>query len=463
MIKEKRSFTEGPLFFRIILFTLPILATGVLQVLYNMADSIIVGKFSGDPNALAAVGSVSAVNALIVNFAIGIAVGAGIVIAQLFGAKRYDEGSRAAHTAMTFSVYAGIVTAIVGFAVAPYALELMKIKEEIISQSELYMRVLMLGVPALSVYNFGASILRSVGDSKTPLIILSCSGLMNVLLNLLFVIGFGMTVDGVALATVISQYASAIAIVYILVKRKDECYSICIKNLRIHSNLLKRMLRIGVPTGFQSAMFNLANSFIMSAVNTFPTAVVSGYAIAANIEAVTYTSMNCFQQASMTFTGQNYGAGKNDRVKRVLAYSMIQVIFVGVLISQIELLFGESLASLYISADDPNRAAVIEATMEIMRIMLATYFLCGMMEVLSGALRGIGCSIVPMIVSLVGACVLRLIWIYAIFFPSESLSTITHLLLAFPISWVITVTAHFITVLIMWKKKKILGKSKQIS
>lgn len=317
MTKIKRDFTEGPLFFRITLFALPIMATGILQVLYNMADSIIVGKFSGDPNALAAVGSTGPVNTLLVNLFLGIAIGAGIVVAQNFGAKRYDEVSKAAHTAMTFSVFIGLALGAIGFAATPYVLKFIGIRPEFIDQSTLYLRILMCGLPANAIYNFGASILRSVGDSKTPLIILSSTGLLNVGLNLVFVLGFGMTVDGVALATICSQYVSAILVVTVLVKRKSEPYSIKFSRLGIDGRLLRRMLRIGIPSGLSSCMYSIANIAIMSAINTFPPASVSAYSISANIEGVTYTAMNCFQHASMTFTGQNFGAKKNDRIKKV--------------------------------------------------------------------------------------------------------------------------------------------------
>ncbi len=461
MTKAKRDFTEGPLFCKIFLFALPIMLTGILQVFYNMADSMIVGKFSGDPNALAAVGSTSSLNNLLVNLIMGTAVGAGIVISQFYGAKRYEDVSKSAHTAMTFSIIAGLSVAIIGFIFAPYLLSLIGIREEIIDKSTLYLRIIMCGVPASSVYNYGASILRSIGDSKTPLFILSGSGLLNVGLNIVFVICFNMTVDGVALATIISQYLSASLIIFILIRRKNECYSINIKQLKIHSYALKRMLRIGIPSGLQSCMFSIANIFIISSVNTFPTTTVSAYSIANNIDGVTYTSMNCFQQAAMTFTGQNYGANKKDRVKKVLIYSLIQVFLIGFLISRIELLLAEPIVSLFISTDDLNRDIVISTTVEIMTVLLTFYFSCGMMEVFAGSLRGFGCSITPMIVSLAGAFVVRLIWIYAIFFPSESMNSIGELLYAFPISWFLTMLAHAITLMIFWKKFGIFKKSEK--
>ena len=458
MTKIKRDFTEGPLFFRITLFALPIMATGILQVLYNMADSMIVGKFSSDPNALAAVGSTGPVNNLLINLFMGIAIGAGIVVAQNFGAKRYSDVSDAAHTAITFSLFIGIVLGTIGFIISPYILSFIGIRPEFIDQSTLYMRIIMCGLPASSVYNFGASILRSVGDSKTPLIILSLSGLLNVALNLVFVLGFNMSVDGVALATIVSQYLSAVIVVVLLVKRRGEPYSIKFKQLKIHTRLLKRMLKIGVPSALSSCMYSIANIAIMSAINTFPPASVSAYSISSNIEGITYTSMNCFQQASMTFTGQNYGAKKNDRIKKVFIFSIIQVAFIGILMGQTEILFGEQLANLYINADDPNKALVIAETQDLLKVMLSCYFLCGIMEVCSGALRGLGYATITLVNSLVFACAVRLIWIYLIFFKVDSLDTMSELVLAFPISWIITNTAHVLCILYIWRKEGIWKK-----
>lgn len=458
MAKLKRNFTEGPLFFRITLFALPIMANGILQVFYNMADNIVVGKFSGETLALAAVGSTGPVTNLIVNLFLGISIGAGIISSQLFGANRMEDFSKASHTAMTFSLFIGLALGLLGFLLAPQILALMGVREEYIHLSILYLRIVMCGIPASSIYNFGAAILRSVGDSKTPLIVLSLSGLLNVALNLFFVLVLKMTVDGVALATIISQYLSSFLIVLLMIKRKDAPYRLKFSNLKIDKNLLKKMLRIGIPSGLQSSLFSLANIAIISAVNTFPATVVSAYTIAANIEGLTYTSMHCYQQASMTFTGQNYGAYKPDRIKKVLFYSMLQVAIIGIFVGQMEILFSKQLINLYLGADDPNRHLIIPQAESLIKIMLTFYFLCGVMEVLSGALRGLGCSIIPMIVSLIGACVFRLVWIYGIFFPLDIFSTIEELIYCYPISWIITMIAHFVTLMVFWKKFGILKK-----
>lgn len=458
MAKLKRNFTEGPLFFRIALFALPIMANGILQVFYNMADNMVVGKFSNEPFALAAVGSTGPVTSLIINLFLGITIGAGIISSQLFGANKTEEVSKASHTAMTFSIIIGLALGFIGFVFAPQILSLMGVREEYKHLSVLYLRIIMCGLPASSIYNFGAAIVRSVGDSKTPVIILSLSGLLNVGLNLFFVLVLKMTVDGVALATIISQYLSAFFIIFAMVKRKDMPYALNLKKLKINKELLKKMLRIGIPSAIQSSMFSFANMAIMSAVNTFPATVVSAYTIAANIEGLTYTAMHSYQQTTITFTGQNYGANKPVRIKKVFAYSIAQVAFVGILVGQLELLFGNPLISLYVNSSDPNIDLVIPQAMSLMKIMLTFYFLCGIMEIISGALRGLGCSIIPMIVSLIGACVFRLVWIYGIFFPLDIFSTIEELIYCYPLSWILTIIAHLTTLIVYWKKFGILKK-----
>ena len=464
MNKNKRDFTEGPLFFKIFLFALPIMATGLLQVFYNMADKIVVGRFSGDPLALAAVGSVGTLNTLLVNLTLGIAVGGGIVVSQLFGAKKHSEVSDAVHTALTFSVFAGLFMGALGFIISPYVLELLGTKPELIDNANLYFRITMLGFPASMIYNFAASIIRSVGDSKTPLIILSISGLLNVLLNILFVLAFHMTVDGVAYATVLSQVASAVMIVWVFFIRKDECYALKPRRLRIHKPHLLRMLRIGIPSGLTSSVYSIANLALTGAVNTFSPAVVSANSIAGSVEGFTYTAMNCFQQSSMTFTGQNFGAKRYDRVRRVYFYSLIQVLLIGIFMGQIQLAFGEELALLYIDPTDPNRAEVLAHTMDILKVILSTYFLCGILEVSSGALRGLGCTMVTMIVSFIFACGVRLSYIFLVFFNVDALDTIGELNYAFPISWTTTIIAYLVAMAIVWRRfgisKK--GQNKQI-
>ena len=435
MLKSKirPSFTDGPIFTRMLLFVIPLMLTGVLQQLYNMADNIVVGQFSGDPDALAAVGSTSSLTALIINFLLGIGAGSSVVIAQFFGARDEKNVSRTVHTAMTFSFIGGLVFMAIGLVCAKPALTLMGTNEDLLEKAVLYMTIICLGIPASSVYNFGASILRSVGDSKTALYILSISGVINVLLNLFFVIVCNMSVAGVALATIISQYVSAISVAIILIKRKGVCYNLNFRKLKIEKPLLVRIMGFGIPIALQSSLFSLSNIVFTSAVNTFPKHTISAKTIAFNIETITYTAMNAFSQAAMTFTAQNYGAKKYKRLNRIVLFATLSVTAVGILISQTEIFFGRDLALLYIESADPNKEAVISDVLEIFKTMLATYFLCGIMEVMSGVLKGIGYSMSSMICSLIGLGI-RVGWVLFVT-PTERFHTIFGLVVAYPLSW----------------------------
>ena len=449
--RTKRNLTEGPLFIPMIQFVIPIILTGMLQILYNMADNIVVGQFSGDELALAAVGSTSSLSNLIVNLLMGIAGGAGVVIAQSFGAKDYNRLSRAVHTSVMFSLIGGIAFCAIGLIISRPALELMSTKAELMSRALLYMRIICAGIPAMSVYNFGAATLRSVGDSKTPLFILSLSGLCNVLLNLFFVIVCKMSVGGVALATILAQYMSAISVTVILFKRKGMPYSLSKDEMKIDKDILKQILKLGLPAGFQGTLFSISNIILTAGINTLPTTDISGKTIAINIEGLVHTSMNSYLHAAMTFTGQNYGARKPDRIKKSIIYSLIQVTFVGVVGGQLLNLFAKPLANLYIDQLDPNKDAVLDAAVELMAFMLAVYFLCGIMDTLSGALRGLGYSTIPMVVSIGAICVLRAIWVY-VFFPTERFHTLIGIYTIYPISWLIGVISMIIALLVLFKR-----------
>ncbi len=440
MVKTKKNITEGPIFVNLFKFALPIMATGILQLLYNMADNIVVGRFSGDSTALAAVGSTGTLNVLIVNILVGLAGGATVCISQAYGAKNDSIVSRAAHTGMVFAFVGGIAFMILGLVVCRPGLELMNTKPDVIDNAELYMRIICIGIPAVSVYNLGAAILRAVGDSRSPLVILSVSGLVNVVLNFVFVLGFKMSVAGVAIATVVSQYASAIWVVGLLTYRGDECYGLSRKKLCFDVKLFARMMSLGIPVAIQNSLFAISNLLVSVARNDFDTITVTAGTIAGNIDGITYTAMNCFFHAVLTFTGQNYGAGKLDRVKKTLIYGLIQVVAVGIVVGYSELLFSEQLIGLYVGADDPNREAVVAVSKRIMTVVLAAYFLCGIMEVCQGFLRGLGYSFGPMVIVLIGACVLRIVWIF-VFFPMDSFHTIGWLMMCYPISWIPTNTA----------------------
>jgi putative MATE family efflux protein len=449
--KAKRNLTEGPLFLPMIQFVVPTILTGMLQIFYNMADNIVVGRFSGDSLALAAVGSTSSLSNLIVNLLMGVAGGAGVVIAQSYGAKNDEKLTRAVHTSVVFSIIGGIVFCIIGLLISGPALTLMDTKDELMSRALLYMRIICIGIPGMSVYNFGAATLRSLGDSKTPLFILSLSGLSNVLLNLFFVIVCKMSVSGVAIATIISQYISAVAVISILIHRKGMPYTLNKEMLKIDSDILKEILRLGLPAGFQGTLFSISNILLTSGMNTLPTTDISGKTIAINIEGLVHTAMNSYLHAAMTFTGQNYGARKPDRIKKSIIYAVIQVTIIGFVGGQILNLFAKPLASLYIDAADPNKEAVLSAAMELMSFMLAVYFMCGIMDTLSGALRGLGYSMIPMVVSIGAICVLRAIWVFFVF-PTEKFHSLIGIYTIYPISWFLGLAALAIALLILFKK-----------
>lgn len=461
MIKsDKRDLTEGPLFFKIIAFAIPIMLTGILQSLYTMADNIVVGKFSGDPNALAAVGSTSSLVNLIINMLIGISAGASIVVSHAYGARQDRMLSRAVHTAMSFSVIGGLAFMLVALLVSRPALALMGTQTALIDSATLYMRIIACGIPALAVYNFAAAILRSVGDSRTPLYILSSSGLINVILNLFFVIICGMSVDGVAYATIISQYLSAAVATGVLIKRGSLSYGLRFKELGIDGTILGRILRFGIPASLQSSLFGISNVIITSAINGFEQAVISAKTIAGNIEGIIYVTLNSYMHASMTAAGQNFGAGKRDRIKKSVLYCLIQVTVIGIVGGCIMLAFGEGLANLFVDPLDPAKDVVIARAMDQMSILLTTYFICGIMESLSGSLRGLGYSISPMVMCIGGVCGLRILWVLTAF-RLDTFHTPVGLFTIYPISWAVTSAMLALVLVFALKKRKNVNKDLQ--
>ncbi len=456
--KKKRDLTEGPIFTQLLLFVIPIVLTGILQVAYNMADNIVVGKFSGDENALGAVGSTASVTTLMINVLIAIASGAGVVIAQSHGAKDDKAVSRTVHTAMGLSVVMGFAFAALGLLFCKPLLSLMGTQDIFFDNAVLYMVIICAGLPASAIYNFGAAILRSIGDSKTSLYILAVSGLVNVALNLVFVCVFGMTVDGVALATIVSQYISAVWIVLVLMRRRGVSYNLNLKKIRLEVPVIKRIMRIGLPIAFQSVLFSVSNIVVTASLNTFPPAVVNAKTIAFNIEGITYTAMNGFSNAAMTFVGQNFGARKYSRINKASLYAIIQVAVVGIAIAQGEIFFGEELANLYIDKSNSNGPAVVGAVQEIFSIMLATYFLCGIMEVMSGVLKALGFSTISMIACLVGLA-FRVAWLLFVV-PTERFHTIFGLFLSYTLSWVLTIILLIICFIYAWRKLGIMRGAK---
>ena len=431
----REQMLEGPLLGKIIIYTLPIMATGILQLLFNAADMVVVGRYAGDI-ALAAVGATGSIINLIINLFIGLSVGTSVCVAHCCGSKDAEGLSRVIHTSVLTSVIMGVFVFLIGFFGARTFLELMGTPEDVIDLSTLYMQIYFVGVPSSLVYNFGASILRSSGDTNRPLIFLTIAGVLNVILNLFFVIAFGMSVDGVAWATVVSQTVSAVLVISYLIRTKSDIH-LDPRKLKIHSHELKNIIRIGLPAGFQGAMFSISNVIIQSSVNSFGSVFMSGNSAAANIEGFVYVSMNSFHQASLTFTGQNVGAGKFDRIDRVLYSCLLCVTVAGVLFGSLVLLFRYPLLQIYL----PESPEAVEAGISRFMVIITTYFTCGMMDALSGSLRGTGSSFIPMIITILSICVLRIIWIYTVF---AAFRTPFTLFLSYPVSWVICIICQFI-------------------
>ena len=432
--KEKNNdLTSGPLTIKIIKFIIPLMLTGILQLLYNAADSIVVGHYDGS-SALAAVSSVGALINLLVNAFMGLSVGAAVVVAQDYGAKDYEGVSKTVHTSYLISIIGGIVVGAIGLIFSRQFLILMGSPEDVLPLSTEYLMIYFAGTPANMAYNFGASILRSVGDTKRPLYFLTISGLVNVVLNLVLVIVFHMGVAGVAYATIISQILSAVMVIVYMMKSKD-CVRFVPKKMRIHGDKLKKMLYIGLPAGFQGTVFSLSNVVIQSAVNSFGSLVMAGNGAASSLEGFTYTAMNSVYQASLTFVGQNVGAKKYDRINKVQGVCLVLVTIIGLVFGVTTYCLGEPLLSIYL----PNDPEAIPYGIIRMSYIALPYFLCGMMEVMVGGQRGMGMSFIPMINALLGSCVLRIVWISTVFAADPTLFT---LYISYPISWIVTTLAH---------------------
>ena len=445
-MRQKKDLTTGPVFSQMIRYALPIMLTGILQLLYNAADTVVVGRFSPESEtSLAAVGSTGALTNLILNLILGLSAGATVVVAQAYGAKDQERVEKAVHTSIAVSVIGGLAFSVVGLVGARFFLTLMDSPADVIDKATLYMRICFIGVPANILYNFGSSILRAAGDTKRPLIILSSTGVINVLLNLLLVIVFGLDVAGVAIATITAQYLSAIAVIFILM-RSDDCIRLVLRNIAVDKEILVNIARIGIPSGIQGSMFSISNVIIQSAVNSLPTHMIAGNTIAANLGGFTYTVNNSFFHATLAFTGQNYGAKNYSRVNRVLIVGIVQVILVGFTFGMCEFLLGEPLAGLY-----NKDTEVIAAAVYRMSIMLPTYFTCGIMEVLAASLRGMGYSLVPMISAVFGACIIRSWWTIVVF---GAYGTAFSLYISYPISWVLTILLHAITLIVVKKRQK---------
>lgn len=442
--KYEMDMCNGPILTKMLRFALPLMLSSVLQLLFNAADVVVVGKFAGD-NSLAAVGCTGSLVNLMINLFVGLSVGANVMTARHYGAKQEEELSDTVHTAMLLAVIGGGILTVVGMVFTGPILELMQTPEPVLPLATLYLRIYFGGMLANMIYNFGSAILRAVGDTKRPMYYLSAAGVINVILNLVFVIIFKLDVAGVAIATVISQCISAALVIRCMIRDKGAVH-LNLKELRINGTEFKNILRIGLPAGLQGCVFSLSNVVIQSSINGFGETVVSGSAASSNLEGFVYVAMNAFHHATLSFISQNFGAGKYSRIKRVMICGLSCVMVAGLVLGNLEVLFGRKLLSIYTSSPE-----VIEAGIIRLRINNTLYCLCGMMDVMVGVLRGIGYSVMPMIVSLLGACGTRLLWIATVF-QIERFHTIEAVYIAYPISWFLTFAAHFICFLVVKKK-----------
>ncbi|HIY63587.1 MAG TPA: MATE family efflux transporter [Candidatus Mediterraneibacter stercoripullorum] len=427
--KYEIDMCNGSIMDKLISFSLPLMLSSILQLMFNAVDIIVVGRFSGS-QALAAVGSTTALINIFTNLFIGISLGANVLAAHYYAAGRDKEMSEAVHTAITLALISGIIMAFVGAAASRLALELMDTPANVIDLSVTYMRIYFMGMPFFMLYNYGAAILRAVGDTKRPLIFLAVAGMANVVLDLLLVIVIPLGVAGVAIGTVTSQFVSCILVLWCL-HRTEGSYQLRFSRLTIKWTYLKRIFQVGIPAGIQSTVINFSNAMLQSSVNSFGSTAMAGYTAANNILGFLYVAVNAVTQACMSFTSQNYSVGKQKRMDRVLADCMILSAGVAVVLGVGAYVFGSRLLGIYTSEAD-----VIQCGLEILSITTVPYFLCGIMDLIPGALRGMGHSGVPMVLSVIGTVGTRILWIY-VFFPQHR--SLYFLFISYPASWIATI------------------------
>lgn len=449
MIKTKKSTYEidmlhGPLISKVLLYAAPLILSGVLQLAFNAVDLIVVGQFAGS-NAMGAVGCTSSLTNLIVSLFIGISAGVNVLVARFYGANQEKDLKEVVHTAIALSVIGGALLAVIGIVISKPVLMLMDTPEELLDYAATYMRIYFAGMPFIMLYNFGSAILRGVGDSRRPLYYILAAGIVNVILNIIFVKFFYMETAGVALGTVLSQLVSVVLLIHTLLTT-DRPYKLILKELKISGDKLGMMLRIGLPAGLQSCLFSLSNVIIQSSVNGFGSFAVSGNTAASNIESFIYTGMNAFYQTALTFVGQNYGAGNMKRIKKISFVCVGFVTVFGVMLGMVALTFGKPLLHLYGAG-----AKEVEYGLVRLSIICSMYFLCGIMDTLVGILRGLGYAVMPMLVSLTGACLFRVVWVKTIF---TSYKTLKILYISYPISWILTASVHAICLIVVYQKLK---------
>lgn len=437
--------SEGPLLPAIIKYTIPIILTSILQLLFNAADLVVVGRFCGS-SSVAAVGATGSLTNLLVNFFIGLSVGSSVTIAQAYGARDNEAQHRTLHTAVAISLLAGSVLTVVGVLFSETFLTLMGTPEDVLPKSAIYMKIYFGGIIFNMLYNYCASIMRAVGDTVRPLMFLSLAGVINVILNIVFVTVFHMDVAGVALATTISQAVSATLVIASLMHRTDAC-RLYLKEIRIYVEQLKKILVIGLPAGFQSILFSISNVIIQSSANSFGKIFLSGVSAASSIEGFVYVILNAFMQTSVNFTGQNYGAKKYKRIKQGYYMCLLCVLAIGIPVCIAVRLLGPNLLSIYIT----DSAEAIQYGLVRMNYICLPYVLCGLMEVATGAIRGVGKSFIAMVMSIIGVVGIRIVWIYTVFAAHH---TPEALFVSYPISWVGTFICQYIAFMIIYKKIK---------
>ncbi len=457
MRRSKGSYeldmTHGKLIPKVAAFAIPLMLTSILQLLYNAADVIVVGRCTGK-EALAAVGSTGALINLIVNVFLGLSVGTNVVAARYYGAGDYNNTQETVHTSIFISLVGGVVLGIFGFIFGGTFLTWMGSPESVLPLATQYIRIYFLGMPFNMLYNFGAAVLRAVGDTRRPLYFLTVAGLVNVALNLLFVIKFHMGVAGVAWATIISQLISAALVTACLVRSHGYVH-LDLKALRVHRDKLAAIARIGLPAGFQGACFSISNVLIQSTVNGYGDVVVAGNSASQNLEGFIYASMNAFHQAAITFVSTNIGAGKNSRIRKSMGAASLLVTAVGVALGVVALIFMRPLVSIY-----SPEADVIAAGVRRLRIIASTYFICGLMDVFCGVMRGMGAAMVPMFVSIMGACAFRIFWIYMILPMNPTLEMLYY---SYPVSWILTGGVHLICCAVLMRRFPIKREQEELT
>lgn len=444
------DMTRGKLFPNIMKFAVPLMATGVLQLLFSTADMVVVGSFVG-MTELAAVGATASLVTLIVNFFIGLSMGAGIATSNAYGAGDADDGSRILHTSVPVAIISGAIVTIFGVLMCKPLLLMMDTPANCMPHAEEYLTIYFCGAIFNLLYNFGAAVLRATGDTVRPLIFLAVAGVLNIIVNIVSVLVFKMGVAGVAYATIASQAVSCVLVVIALLKNKG-FIRLEIKKIRIHGSALKKILRLGIPSGLQNSLFALSNVLIQKTINGFGDVYVAGNTAARELEGFVYTMMNAVANTAVTAVGQNYGANKFDRIKESIIECVITAAVIGLVAGGIILLLHDFLTGLYIESDDAQVKELAKSiAFERLRLFLSTYFLCGVMDVLNCSMRGIGSSVLPMVIVLVGTCIFRIVWIYLIF-PLRP--TFLCVILSYPISWALTIAAGLIALCIVYKKRK---------